>query len=354
MSMSTHRNRSARIAQTVSGTVLALWVGAGIPATEGSLEEGLVNPGYHEKPEWFKGSFLDIREDVAEARADGRRTLLYFYQDGCPYCEKLLRDNFGQREIAAKTRANYDVIAVNMWGDREVIDLAGQETSEKAFAKGLRVMFTPTLVFLDERGDVVLRVNGYYPPHRFNVALDFATEPRTSGFREYLAAHAGPPATGTLHTGPGYLRAPHRFADRRRVADRPLLILFEQRQCSACDELHLDILQRPETRSLLASFDVAVVDMWSSEPVQTPDGHVIGLDEWATSLGVSYPPSLVFFDTAGKEVFRTEGYLKAFHIQSALDYVASGAYRAQPEFQRFVSTRADALEDRGIAVDLMR
>jgi hypothetical protein len=29
----------------------------------------LQNPGYHAKPDWFKNSFLDIREDVAEAAA---------------------------------------------------------------------------------------------------------------------------------------------------------------------------------------------------------------------------------------------------------------------------------------------
>ena len=50
------------------------------------LEAGMVNPGYHEKPDWFKLSFLDIRDDIEEAADSGKRVLLYFYQDGCPYC----------------------------------------------------------------------------------------------------------------------------------------------------------------------------------------------------------------------------------------------------------------------------
>ena len=62
-----------------------------------SLGQGMVNPGYHEKPDWFKSSFLDIREDVAEATDANKRVILYFYQDGCPYCAKLLNDNFGNR-----------------------------------------------------------------------------------------------------------------------------------------------------------------------------------------------------------------------------------------------------------------
>jgi len=81
-----------------------------------------------------------------------------------PCCKKLLQDNFAQAAIAEKTRKSFDVIAINMWGDREVTRLNGEAMTEKAFAKRVRVMFTPTLVMLDEDGEVALRINGYSPP----------------------------------------------------------------------------------------------------------------------------------------------------------------------------------------------
>jgi thioredoxin-related protein len=126
------------------------------------------------EPAWFKESFLDMREDIAEAAKAGRRLMLYFHQDGCPYCAKLLRENFGDKAIADKTRKHFDVIALNLWGDREVTDLAGKTTTEKAFAKALRVQFTPTLIMFDEKGGTALRLNGYIPPHQFHAALDYA------------------------------------------------------------------------------------------------------------------------------------------------------------------------------------
>jgi hypothetical protein len=46
--------------------------------------------------------------------------------------------------------------------------------------------------------------------------------------------------------------------------------------------------------------------------------------------------------------------LKAFHLQSAMDYVLSRAYLEQPSFQRYIQARADALEARGIHIDLMQ
>ena len=322
-------------------------------AQEQSLEPGFVNPGYHEQPAWFKESFLDIREDVEEAAADGRRVVLYFYQDGCPYCKKLLETNLAQRDIVELMRSRFDVIAINMWGDREVTDLLGRDTTEKKFAEALRVMFTPTMLFLDEQGRVVLRVNGYYPPHKFKAALQYAAEKREAreSFRNYLARLEPRKATGKLHVQPGFLQPPYRLAERR--SGRPLLVMFEQPECPPCDELHLDILKRPESRELLARFDVVLLNMWGKDAVQTPDGKQTTAAEWARGLDVKYAPTMVFFDTEGSEVFRAEAWLRAFHIQSVLDYVASGAYREQPSFQRFIQARADALEAQGIHVDLM-
>jgi thioredoxin-related protein len=93
--------------------------------------------------------------------------------------------------------------------------------------------------------------------------------------------------------------------------------------------------------------------MWSNQPVRRTDGRQSSSAEWARDLQVQYAPSLVFFDADNQEVFRTEAYLKAFHVQSAMDYVASRAYLEQPYFQRYIAARADALEAQGIHVDLM-
>ncbi|RMG38248.1 MAG: thioredoxin [Gammaproteobacteria bacterium] len=320
-----------------------------------ALAEGMVNPGYEEKPAWFKESFLDIREDIAEAAEAGKRVMLYFYQDGCPYCARLLRDNFGNRAIAQKTRKHFDVIAINMWGDREVTDLAGRQTTEKQFAAALRVQYTPTLLMLDERGKVVLRINGYFEPHKFDIALDYVAghHERDQDFRSYYAARNPLPASGKLHELAASLPHPLRLKDDRKDSYRPLVVFFEQRVCRECDELHNDILQRKEVAIALTNLDTAVVDMWSKEKLQTPDGREMPINQWAKELGIQFAPSLVFFDTRGQEVFRTEAYLRTFHTHGAIDYVVSGAYRFQPNFQRFLQHRTDVLHARGFEVDLM-
>lgn len=337
----------------LSLSLLCAPLGQAAEPNDTGLEPGMVNPGYEEKPAWFKNSFLDIREDVAEAAAGGKRVVLYFYQDGCPYCKKLLDTNFALREIEDKTRKHFDVIAINMWGDREVTDVNGNEVTEKTFAADLRVMYTPTMLFLNESGEVVLRINGYYPPHRFTAALDYVAghaESRLS-FRDYAKEQAPVAAQGKLHQEAGYLQEPYRLDQRN--GDKPLAVFFEQLDCATCDELHLDILQREESRKQLARYDVALLDMWGRTPLTTPSGQATTAAAWARALNVQYAPTLVLFDPEGKEVFRAEAYLRSFHVQSVLDYVASGAYLEQPNFQRYLQARADALEAQGIHVDLM-
>lgn len=323
-------------------------------ATTEKLDEGLVNPGYVQKPEWFKNSFLDLREDLDEANAEGKRILFYFYQDGCPYCEKLINTNFAQRDIVAKTQKNFDVIAINMWGDRLVAEQQGQELTEKAFAVRNRIQFTPTMLFLNEKGEEALRINGYYPPHRFMAALDYVADKQENriAFRDWLAQQQPVAASGKLHREKRFLSWPYDL--QKRTGNKPLMVLFEQKECAPCDELHGEALRRMETQPLLKQLDVAVVDIWAKDKLKTPSGKSLSEKEWAKQLGIQYAPSLVFFDAQGREVFRTEAYLRPFHLQSAMEYVTSGSYKTQPEFQRYVQDRADHLREQGVDVDIWR
>lgn len=319
-----------------------------------SLQADLVNPGYHEKPSWFKESFLDLREDIQEATENKKRVLLYFYQDGCPYCAKLLQDNLGQKKIADKTSKHFDVIAINMWGDKEVTDLKGQLTTEKKFSENMKVMYTPTLVFLTEKGKVALRVNGYYAPNKFETALDYVrghNETKIS-FRNYARKFLKKSSSGKLHQQSFLLKPPYNLMTLIK-STKPLMVLFEQKKCYSCDELHNDIFKRKETMKQINRFNIVRLDMWSNDNLIDPQGKSTTEKLWTKKLNISHSPSFVFFDKKGKDVFRIDAYLRSFHIQSVMDYIASEAYKKQPNFQRFIGQRADKLEAQGIHVDLM-
>jgi len=305
-------------------------------------------------PPWFLDSFLDFNDEAASAARGGKRLLLYFGQDGCPYCRELMVTNFSQRAIVDKTRAHFEAIALNIWGDREVTWIDGRRLSEKQFARLLNVQFTPTLLFLDEQGRPGTRLNGYWPPHKLSAALDYVIggHARSSTLGDYVARHASDAANPQLADEPFYLRPPHDL--RRKPGAKPLAVLFETRHCKACDEMHAEGFKRAEMKALLGRFDVVRFALSDTVELVTPAGRRATAQDWARELNVSYTPSVVFFDAGNREVFRFEGYVRPFHLTGAFDYVAQGAYRTQPEFQRFLQRKTERARARGQAVDLWR
>ena len=318
--------------------------------SEGELSPGMVNPGHQEHPAWFKVSFLDLFEDIEDAANNDKRLMVYYFQDGCPYCKILLEENFSQREIAEKTQKYFDVVAINLWGDKEV-SVGDKQYTEKEFAEALKVQYTPTILFFDENNKIIFRANGYYPPEKFSALLDYIGNRQeiSTSYQDYMEKVNPQPSTGRLHDD---INSVASITDLTKT-DKPLLVMFEQKKCSTCDELHLDIVKRKESVELLSRFDVAVLDMWSDQVIKTPSGTMMKIRDWAKKLDVKYAPSLLFFDNAGNEVFRSDAYLKAFHTQTVMDYVSSGAYKTQSNFQRYVDQRADHLREQGVEVNLM-
>jgi thioredoxin-related protein len=261
--------------------------------------------------------------------------------------------NFSQRAIVDKTRKNFVAIALNLWGDREVTWIDGRVMTEKELARVLNVQFTPTLLFLDEKGAVVVRLNGYYPPQRFEAVLDYVAGrlERREPLPDYLGRAAREPASSRLHEEPFFLRPPY---DLRRTGDKPLAVLFETTDCSACDELHREGFQRGEVLAQVKRVDVARFALGAHTELTTPAGRKTSAEAWARELNVTYAPTVIFFDGSGSEVFRIEAYMRPFHFASSFAYVTSGAYRAEPSFQRYLQGRAGEMRARGERVELWK
>jgi Thioredoxin-like domain len=99
---------------------------------------------------WFQLSFLDLREDFADAKTAGKRLAVLFEQRGCVYCASLHNDVLAVGYINDYVRENFAVVQLDLWGAREVTDFDGTVLSERALAERWGVIFTPTIVFLKD------------------------------------------------------------------------------------------------------------------------------------------------------------------------------------------------------------
>ncbi|NOZ55039.1 MAG: thioredoxin fold domain-containing protein [Gammaproteobacteria bacterium] len=310
-----------------------------------------------EYPAWFKESFLDFNEDIAEASLNGKRLMLLFHQNGCPYCNALVNRNLSQKDIETKVKKNFDVIAINMWGDRELTYVDGKSYTEKTLAAALKVQFTPTTLFYDENGKIVLRLNGYREPAQFKIDLDYVANRKEKDihYREYVKANLAPKKSSKkLHKEDFFRAMPYDLTVKAGESNQPIAIFFEQKDCPNCDLLHNQVLPDKKTRAIIRKFKTIQLDMWSNTPVITPSGLKTTAKEWAKQLDIKYAPSIVLFNKKGEEVIRSEAFFKVFHTQGIFAYVLNENYKKQPSFQRYLTERADHFREQGQNVDIWR
>ncbi len=312
-------------------------------------------------PEWFKESFLDLEEDIADSAEQGKRLVVYFWQPGCPYCAQLWDDNFAEKDIVDTFRKNFEIIAINMWGNREVVSVGGNDYTEKSFAEALSVAYTPTLFFFDENKKVVLKLQGYVPPENFRLALQYVSQhkEKESNYASFVAANKAHDKNnlGELHTEPYFTKPVYQLdVGKLSEADKGKYqaVFFEKPHCKNCDLLHQKTLQDKETIKLIKQFKSIQLNRYANTKVVTPAGKHTTAKEWATQLNITYLPAVVFFDPEGKEVMRINAQMRSFHIQSVFDYVLSGAYKTELNFQRYISARADKIREAGKDVDIWK
>jgi thioredoxin-related protein len=291
-------------------------------------------------PEWFKDSFLDLREDLDDAVQEGKKGIaLYFGQEHCAYCKALMEINFTKPDIVKYFREHYDIISLDIWGSRTITLFDGSEISERDLAIQQNTNFTPSLIFFDETGKIAFKMRGYYKPYQFQAVMKYIVEDfyKTESFRDYLE-RADPPPRFTeeemneheqIYKGPIVL-------DRRAAAsNKPLAVIFEQQQCHACDQLHSEPLNNDETKQLLKGFELRQLDAWSDTPVITPNGNKITATEWARQLGIHYMPTTVFFNEQGNEIIRIDSVVKLYRMRSILSFILTDGYKNFDTFQHW-------------------
>jgi len=304
-------------------------------------------PASAEYPPWFKTTFHDLREDLADAKKSGKRGVLLFLTEAhCSYCKMMMTNTFGQPDIRERLTRHFDVVGLEVIGDIELTDPNGLSISMKQFVIREKAYVTPTLIFFGTGGQRILQIAGYYPPARFRHVLDYVIDGHAArrNLSEFLAAReaTSSKSRSKMPRDPQLFSAPPYKLDRRAaVAKRPLLVLFERPNCAACVRFHRRVLNDPDVRGLIRRFEAIQIDTSDGgTSIATPDGQSLTGQAWARQLRVTDTPTLVFFDERGREVFRLESELLRMRTAGAMQLVLDKAYLDEPQLQRWRNRRA--------------
>ncbi|WP_299880267.1 thioredoxin fold domain-containing protein [uncultured Cocleimonas sp.] len=309
-----------------------------------------------EFPEWFKESFLDFREDAAEAAENGKHMLVFADLNGCPYCAKMLQDNFKTAEKDGGNmefiKANFDSIHINIKGDREIAFNEDTEVTEQELAKALKVMYTPTLLFMNANNKVVARLNGYRTPREFKTVLNYVKD------KAYEKTDLASYRSENLNDAVYELLPNNNFTEitdfkKASEQNKPIALLFEDKTCGECSQFHKDILAKPEIDTLMKAYNFVRLDALSEKEIIDIDGNKTTAKDWIKKLGISYRPALVLYDN-GEEKGRVTGLLKSFHMTQLLTYVADKEYETYETWLDFGKVYADKILKSGKDIDLWK
>lgn len=164
-----------------------------------------------------------------------------------------------------------------------------------------------------------------------------------------------------LHTQDWFLESFLDLTEDLEVAaenGKNLAVLFEQRGCPYCKEMHKVNFARPEILEYVKpNFDILQINLWGSRGVTDFNGEEMEERALASKWLVNFTPTMIFFpktlpssETAtgrDHEVMRMPGYFKPFHFLSMFQYVKEEAYKSQ-NFQRYLQDKFKDMQAKGI------
>lgn len=124
---------------------LVALIGLGLPVMAAEMGDD----GLHKEP-WMRDTFKDLREDLAEANAEGKRLVVMVEQRGCIYCKTMHEEVYPDPDLAAYIEENFFVVQMNLHGSDTAIDFDGQEMEQSAMMRKWGILFTPTVLYFPE------------------------------------------------------------------------------------------------------------------------------------------------------------------------------------------------------------
>lgn len=332
----------------VAGLLLLVVGSFMLPATLNAADtRGKISGGVlHGTPDWFKESFLEIADDVDEASETGKHVLLFFELNGCPYCDRMLRESFEAEPLSSYIQANFDAIAINIQGDRDIAFNEELSVTEKELSEILKVTSTPALLFLNADNKTIIRVNGYRAPERFKLILEFiATRSyQTTSLPDYLQAR--------LDRNVYRLRDNPMFSPVTDLSsvDGPLMVVFEDGSCYDCDEFHDGILAHEQVGKEIAPYTIVRLDADSTTTITDVHGNKTTPAELARQYEMIYRPGVLVFDD-GNLLRRHDSLTYPHHFKESIRYVAGGFYR-ETDYRSYSEQRTEELLASGVDIDL--
>ncbi len=130
-------------------------------------------------------NWMTIEEATAAQETAPRKIMMDMYTTWCGPCKMLDRNTFHNEDVADYVNKNFYAVKFNAEGGKAIIfkdktyenprfDASKKgRNSQHQFAQHLRVQAYPTIIFLDEKADLIAPIPGYHAPKQLELFLKF-------------------------------------------------------------------------------------------------------------------------------------------------------------------------------------
>jgi thioredoxin-related protein len=194
-----------RFAQAATAALFLALAASSAPAADLLPPPTLADDGFYH-PDWFLVGFMDLKEDLAEARKAGKQLVMMVEQRGCGACKKVHEVNLRDPRVRDYVKDRFHVIQVDLYGSREITDFDGQVLAEKDYARKLGVRATPAMLFYKDDAKaggaegIAWKAVGYLDPEPFVNAFAYVHQRGFTGQKipDFLAWLKSPTEKITL------------------------------------------------------------------------------------------------------------------------------------------------------------
>ncbi|MBE9560407.1 MAG: thioredoxin fold domain-containing protein [Proteobacteria bacterium] len=119
--------------------------------------------------------FIEQPFDLKALTHNSKATAVFFEQGNCHACDLLHSDPLSQ-DLSIQEIEKMNVVQLNMWADTPVTTPQGKETTAKEWARSLDIFYAPSIVFFDDDGKEIIRVDSVTRFYRLWGVLDYVNQ----------------------------------------------------------------------------------------------------------------------------------------------------------------------------------
>lgn len=134
--------------------------------------------------------WVSLEEAQAKASQSDKKVMIFAEAEWCGYCKKMYKEVFPKKSVQDSLHKYFYPVRLDIESQEKVI-FNGMEFTQQMLTRKFRVTGTPTVIFINAKGEVLGTQPGFMRSEIFDKLLSYVGDElfRKLNFKTYLKQH---------------------------------------------------------------------------------------------------------------------------------------------------------------------